>query len=419
MPHTLKGFIVAITIAIATALFIQPGSPLIMQAEAAGGVIFSRNQIAPNRYVYYPGTEVLGEEEMRVIACGTGLPNGRRSQAASCFLIELGNGDKFLFDVGTGSVANLASLMIPYAWLDKIFLTHLHTDHIGDLDVIWAGGWTAGRFHSLEIWGPSGATPEMGTRYAMEHFLETFRWDKVTRQAKISPPGGELIVNEFDYSIPNQVVYDKNGVVVRSWPAIHIADGPVSYSLEWKGMKVVFGGDTGPNKWFVENATNADLVIHEAFLLPEQMVKFYNLPPVAALMVCCQLHTSPQAFGKVMSAVKPRHAVAYHFYNDEATRYALHEGVRETYQGPLSMATDMMVWNITREAITERMAVSVDDAWGVSTPGKPAPGDGKNWMSETIANGRWKPAYDAQGKVLDDFVQQYGIKPEQDWRNQE
>ncbi len=417
--RTFKGLLTAAAIAVAAVLAINPQSALIGDAEAAGGLIHSRNQIAPNRYVYYPGTEVLAGDEMRVVACGTGMPNSRRSQAASCFLIELGNGDKFLFDIGTGSSANLAALMIPNAWLDKIFLTHLHTDHIGDLDALWAGGWTAGRFHELEIWGPSGSTPEMGTKYAMEHFLKTFTWDKETRQAKLAPRGGEMIVHEFDYSVPNQVVYDKNGVVIRSWPAMDIADGPVSYSLEWKGMKVVFGGDTGPNKWFIEHATNADLVIHEAFMLPEQMVKNYNLPPVAAMMVCCQLHTGPHAFGKIMSAVEPRHAVAYHFFNDPNIRYEMYEGIRQTYQGPLSMAEDLMVWNVTKDAITERMAVTTDDAWGVPTLAKPAPGTGKKWMSKEIAEGRWQPAYDAQDAVLDQYVEDFGIKPEQDWRNKQ
>jgi hypothetical protein len=62
-----------------------------------------------------------------------GTPAARRDQAATCWLVELGNGDKFLFDVGTGSMVNVAALMIPYDFLDKVFLTHLHTDHWGDL----------------------------------------------------------------------------------------------------------------------------------------------------------------------------------------------------------------------------------------------------------------------------------------------
>jgi ribonuclease Z len=96
---------------------------------AAGGVVTSPTGTAPDRYVYYPGTEALKKDEIRLIACGTGLPAARRDQAATCFLAELGNGDKFLFDVGTGSMTNVAALMIPYDFLDKVFLTHLHTDH--------------------------------------------------------------------------------------------------------------------------------------------------------------------------------------------------------------------------------------------------------------------------------------------------
>ena len=89
-----------------------------------------------NPYSYFPGTEELGPEEIRVVACGTGMPAARRGQAASCFLIELGNGDKFLFDIGTGSMGNIMSLNIPADFLRKIFLSHLHTDHWGDLDNI-------------------------------------------------------------------------------------------------------------------------------------------------------------------------------------------------------------------------------------------------------------------------------------------
>ncbi len=203
--------------------------PLLSEAEAAGGQVSGPNVVAPERYVYYPGTETLAEDEIRVIACGTGLPAARRSQAATCFLIEAGNGEKFLFDIGTGSMANLASLMIPYQYLDKVFLSHLHTDHMGDILGLWAGGWTAGRPNALRVWGPSGATPEMGTQYAMEHFLKFVNWDKVTREYKITPIPGQVETNEFDYKVPNQIVYQENGVTIRSYPAIHTGDGPVSY----------------------------------------------------------------------------------------------------------------------------------------------------------------------------------------------
>ncbi len=46
---------------------------------------------APDRYVYYPGTEALSKDEIRIIACGTGMPDQRMGQASAWFLIELGN----------------------------------------------------------------------------------------------------------------------------------------------------------------------------------------------------------------------------------------------------------------------------------------------------------------------------------------
>ena len=152
------------------------GSGILDDAQAAGGKVTDPKGVAPDRYVYYPGTEALDEGEIRVIACGTGMPSARRGQAATCFLVETGNGDKFIFDIGSGSMANLAALMIPYQYLDKLFLTHLHTDHMGDIDGLWAGGWTAGRPNELKVWGPSGMTPEMGTKYSMEHFLKHANW---------------------------------------------------------------------------------------------------------------------------------------------------------------------------------------------------------------------------------------------------
>ena len=56
---------------------------LSMHVMAAGGMVKGPNVIAPDRYVYYPGTEVLDKDEVRVIACGTGMPDARRGQASA------------------------------------------------------------------------------------------------------------------------------------------------------------------------------------------------------------------------------------------------------------------------------------------------------------------------------------------------
>jgi ribonuclease Z len=252
----------------------------------------------------------------------------------------------------------------------------------------------------------------MGTKYAVEHFLKAYNWDYSTRRSAIADTPGQITVHEFDYKGLNQIVYQENGVTIRSWPAIHSGDGPVSYALEWNGYKFVFGGDTYPNKWFIEYAKDADLAIHECMMPPDGGVKFYNQAPPVALFVFTKIHTSPQAFGKVMSAIKPRHAVAYHFFNEEGTRYETQNGVRETYDGPLSMATDMMVWNITRDEIKERMAVATHEAWSVPGAKRAPPneeGDNPNAeYTDWILNGKWDVS-DAEGKMLKEFMEKYGL----------
>jgi len=399
-------------------LFLQnlPES-LIQTAEAAGGVVKGPNVEAPDRYVYYPGTEVLAKDEVRVIACGTGMPDARRGQAAACFLFEFGNGEKIIFDLGSGSMRNINALMIPSEYLTKIFISHLHTDHWADLSAIWAGGWTAGRPVPLKVWGPSGMTPEMGTKYAVEHLLKAFNWDYQTRAFKISPLPGSIEVTEFDYKAVNKVVYDGNGIKIRSIPAIHAGDGPVSYIIEYAGLKLVFGGDSSPNKWFVEYAKNADFAIHEAFGTPEFFVKDYGQPPQLAWRACCEFHTSGPSFGKIMSTIKPRHAVSYH--SMEEALDGVRAGIRETYDGPLSVAVDNMVWNITKDKVTERMVVSPDRASAVPGPTRqPPPEQGRpSPMSQFIAEGEWGPAFNAQNEMLDEHSKKYNLE-KMDWRKQ-
>jgi ribonuclease Z len=388
-------------------------------AFAAGGTVTSPTAVAPDRYVYYPGTEALAKDEIRVIACGTGMPDQRMAQASACFLFELGNGDKFIFDIGSGSMRNIASLMIPYQYLTKIFLSHLHTDHWGDLASLWAGGWTAGRPVPLEIWGPAGLTPEMGTAYAIDHFLKANNWDKTTREFKITAIPGQITVHEFDYKAVNKTIYQENGVTVRSIPAIHAGDGPVSFILEYAGLKVIFGGDTSPNKWFIEYGKDADFVIHEAFNPPGIFATLGNQPAQLAWRACCEFHTSGQSFGKIMSTIEPRHAVAYHALLDQGTQQynTYYDSIRQTYDGPLSIASDLMVWNITKDNITERMAVITRNAWAVAgTARQPPPQPGlPDPMSDFIKQGEWGPGFNAQNKMLDDFSEEYNLQ-DQDWR---
>ncbi len=375
------------------------------------------------RDVYYPNSEDLRPDEMRVIACGTGMPTTRAAQAAACFLVELGNGDKFLFDIGSGSAERISSLQIPYDYLDKVFIGHLHADHFGSLAELFIGGALMGRQKPLRVWGPSGPTTELGTAYAVQKMKEMYTWDLAGRVGLVDFRGYSIEVDEFDYKAENAVIYENNGVTIRSFPAIHSLDGPVSFTLEWNGLKFVFGSDTYPNKWFVEYAKDADLVVHECFVAVPDLVTKMRFTPEQALMVGTQIHTAPEAFGKVMQEIKPRMAVAYHFFKDFDTTAGVNDRIRTTYDGPLSLAEDFMVWNITKDDIRVRMAVVEEHTWAPPLAGEPKlpqKGDRERFSrdsgvpveamlySDFVIGGRWGEVVEALRRIYEEASEKLG-----------
>ncbi len=372
-----------------------PASSSVAKPDQVDGVSvpFGRipQVIQDNRYprTYYPNTEKLGADEMRITALGTGMPNQSPSNVAASFLVELGNGESFLFDLGTGATDRLAGLEVDYAKLDKVFASHLHTDHIGDVAALWIGGWLSGRYEPLHVYGPSGSSPELGTKVHIDHLRAAWAWDVTSRAGTLPNAGGEIIGHEFDFS-KTAVIYDQGGVQVTSFPAIHVRDGSVSFRLDWNGLSFVFGGDSVPNKWFTKEAAGADVVVHECFFTPEQWMEIAGFPYKQAYWVTSQIHTPPQAFGKLMSMVKPRMAVAYHYWNHRDVELEIFEGVRETYDGPLAMADDLTVLNVTKDHIEVREVTFNHEAWpqGTSTAwdtaprGEPATGLMSDWLKE-------------------------------------
>ncbi len=402
------------------------GTPSIAIADSVAETNSTPSPVRARARDYYtPNSEDLKPDEMRVIACGTGMPTTRAAQAAACFLVELGNGDKFIFDIGTGSAERLSSLQIPYDYLDKVFIGHLHADHFGSLGELFIGGALMGRQKPLRVWGPSGRSPELGTAYAVQKMKEMYTWDLAGRAGLVDFRGYSIEVNEFDYAAENAVIYEENGVTIRSFPAIHSLDGPVSFSLEWNDLKFVFGSDTYPNKWFVQYAKDADLVVHECFVAVPDLVRKMGFTPEQALTVGTQIHTAPEAFGKVMQEIKPRMAVAYHFFKDFDTAPEINDRVRTTYDGPLSLAEDFMVWNITKDDILVRMAVVEEHTWApplVSKPELPRKDDVENYSKEMsvdiksmgysdfIKQGRWDAVDESNRRIYEEASETLGRK---------
>jgi ribonuclease Z len=311
---------------------------------------------------YFPNTEPLAANEMRIIALGTGRPFVRRAQANCSWLIELGNGDKFIMDFGSGSQVNFTALEIPHQEITAYFATHLHADHVGDFAQVWIGSWAGGRVKPLVLHGPSGPEPKYGIAHFVRCQMESLAWDTDTRLGTLPDAGAEVEVHEFDYK-QTGVVYDRNGVVIKSFPAVHIYDGPVSYRLEWNGLTFVFSGDTTPSQFFVDNAKGADLLIHECFNTMTQLIERSGYDEKTARAIGTMIHTAPNEAGQVLALVKPRLAVVYHFFNDFDTGGDIEREIRTHYHGPLALAQDLMVFNVTSDDVRVRLTVTAAHVW--------------------------------------------------------
>lgn len=319
---------------------------------------------------YFPNTEELSQDEMRVVALGTGRPFVRPAQANAGWLVELGNGDRFMFDFGFGTQRNFAALEIPYESMTAYFATHLHTDHVGDFPQIWIGSWVGGRLEPLEVYGPSGPEVRYGMRHFVEKTKEAYAWDTDTRVGFLPASGAKINVHEFDYR-ETRVVYEKNGVKITSFPAVHIYDGPISYRLDWNGLSLVYSGDTTPNQFMVDNAQSADIVIHDTYNTVEQLVAKSGYEERMARGISGFVHSLPDEAGKVFDLIRPRLAVGFHFFNDFDTAPEMLAQIRKHYDGAVALAQDLMVFNVSRDQIVTRMTVAATHVW----PSRPDKGE--------------------------------------------
>lgn len=388
--------------------FASPAHAETSKASEAG---WSPTEPYPELDVYYPGTEALGPDEIRVIACGSGMPMPRLKQAAPCFLIELGNGDKFVFDMGTGSMHRLYALGIPLDYLDKIFLTHLHGDHMGDLPGFFVYGPQNNRSKPLRIWGPGGGgtKSEWSTKAAMKSIEDMWAWQVGTLAGTIDTRSFKMDVTEYDWSEVMGVIYEDNGVTIRSLPAIHFEQS-ASFILEWNGFKIAYMGDSLPNKWWIEHAAGADLALGECFLTPELAAKKWHFTGQEALNAVTTIHANALFAGKVMAMTQAKHNVAYHFQNDADTLPTVLAAVRSVYDGPVDFAQDFMTWNVTRDGVRTRMAVPNHESY--PTPSlvekKMAEGGDVYQTPDSVLDG-WPDEFnDIADKIYSDFNEKNG-----------
>jgi ribonuclease Z len=312
---------------------------------------------------FIPGEEKLEDGELRVTVLGSGNPWTTRAQASASVLVEVGNPERdiLVFDLGSGSLANYASLKLPVNKLNKVFLTHLHADHMSDLLTLSGSYAKVGRADGpVYVWGPSGAEPRLGTKHFVKSIDEALAWDTAAGYGPINPKSMMTVASEFEWQ-KTQVVYEKNGVKVTSFPVIHCINGAVGYRLDFAGRSFVYSGDTRPAMPLVRACEGGvDLLIHECFPPAAALAAASGLSIEGATIALNAIHTSPKGAGKVFNLAKPRMAGIYHTLLTPEVIPMVFAELGEVYKGPVVQTQDFTVFNVTKEAVVARQAKVLD-----------------------------------------------------------
>jgi len=107
-------------------------------------------------------TPAASSTDFKITLLGTSTPNPRADRFGPSTLVEAG-AEKLVFDCGRACTIRLWQLKIPLGTV-KLFITHLHSDHIVGIPDLWLTGWLpqpyGTRKDAFRVWGPKG-TEEM------------------------------------------------------------------------------------------------------------------------------------------------------------------------------------------------------------------------------------------------------------------
>ncbi len=304
-----------------------------------------------NKNTFFPQSEPLGPDEMRIIFMGSNPFPPRMSQASTCIMVELGPDKIMFFDFGPGCMRNIIANQVPVPQINDIFISHLHIDHYGDLPYLWQFAPFNGRWKPLRVHGPSGRTPEMGTKAMCDGLVKMGAW---TSAWAIGPmaDGYEIEVNEFDFHDDGGVCYDKDGVKVIHWRRSHGLDGASAYRLDWNGLSFVWTGDGKPDELTAQYAKGCDVFVTEMAI---DMVTLWamkqGVSPYLGAYTIDTYHTPHYAAGYLSNLVQPRLAMSCHVSYDRELLGELLAGVRMHYKGFFAFGIDHTVVNVTKDKI--------------------------------------------------------------------
>ncbi len=279
-----------------------------------------------------------------MLGTGTPIPDPDRMGQAIAIVVD---SVAYLFDAGTGVIRRAAAAgrngvkafapaspkAQPAPRFDRVFLTHLHSDHtLGLADVIFTP-WIQGRAAPLDIYGPPG------TKRLVKGILDGNAEDIKERTHSSggpSPEGWNSVVHE----ISEGEVFRDSRITVTAFPVPH-ADWKYAfgYRIQTPDRTIVISGDKRPDDALVKQCNGCDVLIHEVY----SNSGFAKLPK-ARQVYHAHAHTSATEVGDIATLTKPKLLILTHQLFFGSSDETLLAEVRSHYSGRVVSAKDLDVY---------------------------------------------------------------------------
>jgi len=333
-------------------VFVRAAVACIASLVAAGcaGVVSDavRGRVEQNLTFDLPASLPDG---LHVSVCGAGGPMPDVERSSSCLAVIAGT-TVFLVDVGGSSARNLARAGLPPDRVERVLLTHFHSDHIDGLGEVATLRWAAGDWtEPLAVHGPSGV------EQVVEGFNLAYAQDQTYRtrhhgEAVAPPAAAGMTAVAFPVPTKGQavVVFERGPLRVLAFSVDHApVDPAVGYRIEYRDRSIAISGDTARYANLSAHARGVDVLFHEA--LSRELVGLINeaatdvgdttLAKITADIL--DYHASPVEAAESAAEAGAGALVLYHVVPPLPARpleriYA--QGVDDAFDGPVEVAVD-------------------------------------------------------------------------------
>jgi ribonuclease BN (tRNA processing enzyme) len=242
-----------------------------------------------------------------VVILGTGTPRADPERSGPSVAIVYRD-KAYLFDSGPGVVRRAAGaaarLHIPALAmpnLQRVFLTHLHSDHTLGLPDLIFSPWVLRRTAPLEVYGPKG------TKAMVDHIEAAWQQDIDLRIHGLEH-GNATGYRANAHEIEAGVVFREDDLEISAIP-VHHGSWPQAfgYRIATPERTIVISGDCAPSPALIKACNGCDVLLHEVYSMPT--LKQPGIPSPAYFH---EFHTSTEELARIAAEAKPKLLILYH-----------------------------------------------------------------------------------------------------------